>query len=79
MTLSRCRPASTSRTTYPQKEFRVLEPLESRRLDMNREVVVTLSAVRTTIVPGNVRVISEATDVSSIANGWNAKECQCPD
>ena len=58
---------------YPQKEFRMLEPLERRKLDINCEgSAKKVSAVGTTAgppaVPGNVRLISQETNISSIAS-----------
>ena len=58
---------------YPQKEFRMLESLERRKLDINCEgSAKKVSAVGTTAgppaVPGNVRLISQETNISSIAS-----------
>ena len=57
---------------YPQKESRMLEPLERRKLDINRGGAANVSAVATatgtTSVPGNVSLVSQETDVSSIAS-----------
>ena len=56
---------------YPQKEFRMLEPLERRKLDINREGSTKVAAdgttAGTTAVPDNVSLVSQETEISSIA------------
>ena len=50
----------------------MLEPLERRKLDINREGSTKVAAVGTTAgttaVPGNVSLISQETEISSIAS-----------
>ena len=50
----------------------MLEPLERRKLDINREGSTKVAAVGTTAgttaVPGNVSLVSQETDISSIAS-----------
>ena len=50
----------------------MLEPLERRKLDINREGAANVSDVATgtgtAAVPGNVSLISQETDISSIAS-----------
>ena len=52
---------------YPQKKFRMLEPLERRKFDVSSEGGDAVSAVGAVLVAGNLSVVSQETAVSSIA------------